>query len=91
MATIDISKNHTLGAAEAKKRAEKIIEGLKGDGIQGNWSGNTFNITKPATGSLDVTDSAVRIQVDLPFMLRPLKGKIEERINKALQTLDAPA
>ncbi len=84
MATIDISRAHSLGKEEAKTRANQILERLKGDGIQGAWNGDVFNINKPATGTFTVSDTTVHVQVDLPFLLRPLKGKIEERINGEL-------
>ena len=84
MATIDITRAHTLGREEARKRADNVLVNLKSEGIQGNWNGDVFNITKPATGTFKVTDTSVRVEVDLPFLLRPLKGKIEERINSEL-------
>ena len=84
MATIDITRPHTLGKEEAKKRADQVLERLKKDGIQGTWNGDVFNITKPATGTFTVSDTDVHVAVDLPFMLRPLKGTIEERINGEL-------
>jgi len=84
MATIDITRAHTLGKEEARKRANQVLDKLKSDGIQGTWNGDVFNITKPATGTFTVTDTNVRVAVDLPLLLRPLKGKIEERINGEL-------
>ena len=35
--------------------------------------------------SSSFTDNNVRIQLDLPFMLRPLKGKIETKITEELE------
>lgn len=86
MATIEITKAHSLSVDEAKRRAEQVLEKLKSKGIQGTWSGNTFTITKPATGTMVVSASDLRIAIDLPFMLRPLKGKIEQEINNELNT-----
>ena len=85
MATIEISRTHALGKDEAKNRTNTVLEKMKSSqGIQGTWSGDTFNITKPATGTFMVTDTLVQIAIDLPFMLRPLKGTIEQRINQEL-------
>lgn len=85
MATIDISRNHNLGKEEAKKRANAILERMKGStGIKGSWSGDRFDITAPAKGVFTVTDNSVRIEIDLPMLMRPLKGKIESKINEEL-------
>jgi putative polyhydroxyalkanoate system protein len=85
MAAIDITRNHTLGKAAVKEKVNQVIERIKGEtGLQGAWNGDVFKITKPADGSFTITDTTVHVVVDLPFMLRPLKGKVEERINNEL-------
>jgi putative polyhydroxyalkanoate system protein len=85
MATIDISRTHTLGKEEAKNRANTILEKMKSSaGIKGTWSGDTFNIESPAKGTFKVSDNLVRIELDLPLMMRPLKGTIESKINSEL-------
>lgn len=82
MATIEMSRDHKLGKDEAKNRANQVLERMKDYGIKGTWNGYTFDITAPAKGTFVVSDSNVRISIDLPFMLRPLKGKIESKINQ---------
>ena len=85
MAAIDITKNHPLGRETAKTRASQVIDRIKGEfGIQGTWTGDVFAITKPTTGKFTVTDTTVRVEVELSFMMRPLKGKIEDKINAEL-------
>ncbi|MBA3339132.1 MAG: polyhydroxyalkanoic acid system family protein [Geodermatophilaceae bacterium] len=85
MANVDITREHTLGAAEAKKRALPLLEDLKSSfGVGGEWEGDQFVITQPAKGTLDVTDTTVRVQVDLPLFLRPMKGMVEAKINESL-------
>ena len=85
MSAIDISRSHKHGKDEAKRRANALLEKLaKDQGVKGTWAGDTFNITAPAKGTCDVTDSNVRIQIDLPFLMRPLKGKIESKITEEL-------
>jgi len=92
MASVDITREHDLGVAEAKKRAEPMLEDLRSSfGVSGTWEGDQFVITEPAKGSLDVTDTTVRVQVDLPLFLRPMKGLVESKINESLdQALAAP-
>lgn len=85
MATIDISKSHTLGKETAKTRASALLDKLaESYGIKGTWNGDNFKIEKPVTGNCAVTDTVVRIEIDLPLMMRPMKGKIETRVNDEL-------
>ncbi len=85
MASIDITRNHKLSRADVRTKVEEVLARIKGEtGLVGTWSGDVFKITKPADGSFTVSDTSVRVVLDLPFLLRPLKGKIEERINGEL-------
>lgn len=84
MADINISRPHTLGKDEAKTRATQVLDRMKSQGIEGAWNGYVFNITKPAKGTFTITDTAVQVAIDLPFLMRALKGTIEDRINQEL-------
>lgn len=85
MADIDISHNHTLGKAVAKQKAEGVLQSLGSQyGIKGTWSGDVFNITKPVEGKFTVTDTAVRVEITLGFMMKAIKGKIEGEIRGQL-------
>jgi putative polyhydroxyalkanoate system protein len=84
MADINISRSHTLGKDEAKTRANQVLDRLKSQGIEGAWNGYTFNITKPAKGTFAITDTNVTVALDLPFLMRALKGTIEDRVKKEL-------
>jgi len=91
MAGVDITREHDLGAAEAKRRAEPLLEDLRSSfGVSGAWEGDQFVITQPAKGTLDVTDTTVRVQVDLPVFLRPMKGVVESKINESLDETLGP-
>ncbi|MDQ4037314.1 MAG: polyhydroxyalkanoic acid system family protein [Actinomycetota bacterium] len=92
MASVDITREHDLGVAEARKRAEPLLEDLRSSfGVSGSWQGDQFVITDPAKGTLDVNDTTVRVQVDLPLFLRPMKGMVEAKINESLDdALAAP-
>lgn len=94
MATIDISRKHTLDKEEAKKRAEQLAKSLEEKiGIRWRWEGDriTFDaqsgMAKGASGAVHVDPSAIRVEVDLPFMLRPMKGMVEGKINDKLDAL----
>ena len=91
MASVDITRQHDLGVAEAKQRAQPMLDDLKSSfGVSGGWEGDQFVITQPAKGSLDVTDTTVRVQVDLPLFLRPMKGVVESKINESFDEALAP-
>jgi putative polyhydroxyalkanoate system protein len=94
MATIDISRAHTLDKDEAKRRAEALAKGLEDKlGIRWSWDGDRIRFDAPhgaakgATGTVSVDGSAVRVEVDLPFLLRAVKGTIESKINQKLDDL----
>ncbi len=86
MADIDISQSHSLGKDTAKQKASEVIGRIKGEiGLDGSWGGDVFTISKPVKGTFTVTDTAVRVQIELGFAMRMIKGKIEERIRGELK------
>ncbi len=94
MATIDMEKKHTLGKEIARKRAEELADKMKEKiGIEWAWTGDVIHFeaksgaAKGAKGTVSVTDTSLRVLVDLPFMLRPLKGMVEGKIKEKLDTL----
>ena len=94
MATIDISRPHTLPKDEAKKRAEELATSMQAKlNLQWRWEGDHIRFEAPSgpakgtTGTVAVSDSTVRVQIDLPFLLRMLKGKVESKVNERLAEL----
>ncbi len=94
MATIDIRRSHTLDKEEAKRRAEQLANGLQEKlGIRWHWDGDRIRFDAPsgaakgASGVVSVDGQAVRVEVDLPFLLRAVKGTVESKINQKLDDL----
>ena len=94
MATIDITRAHKLPIDDAKKKAEELAKAMEQKfGISWRWDGNTIRFetasgaAKGTKGEVVVTDANVRVAIDLPFMLRVMKGTIEDKVNKHLDTL----
>jgi len=94
MATIDIRRSHTLDKDEAKRRAEALADGMKDKlGIRWEWEGDKIRFDAPsgaakgATGTVHVNPGDIRVEVDLPFLLRAVKGTIESKINQKLDEL----
>jgi putative polyhydroxyalkanoate system protein len=94
MATIDISRTHSLPVEEAKKRAEDLAKGMvERFAILWRWEGDAIRFeaksgaAKGTSGEVSVTDKVVRVQIDLPFMLRVMKGTIEGKVKEKLAKL----
>jgi len=94
MATIDIRRAHTLEKEEAKRRAETLAKGMEDKlGIRWHWDGDRIRFDAPsgaakgATGTVHVDPTDVRVELDLPFLLRAIKGTVEAKINQKLDDL----
>jgi putative polyhydroxyalkanoate system protein len=94
MATIDIRRPHTLGKDVARQKAESLAKGMETKlGIRWRWEGDKITFDAPsgaakgATGSVGVTERDVSVAIDLPFLLRAVKGTIENRVNEELNKL----
>lgn len=97
MANIDIKRDHTLDLAEAKKRAEALATNMQEKlGIRWNWKGDDIHFDAPsgaakgASGTVKVSTSQVRVEIDLPFLLRAIKGTVESKVTEKLDQLIAP-
>ena len=86
--SIVITVPHRLGSEEAKRRISERIELLRRDYIdklaysEANWNGDTANLRvvafgQTATAQLYVMNDGVRIEVQLPWILAALTGKIQ--------------
>ncbi len=94
MATIEMKKNHTLGKEGARTKAEDFAKSLQSRlELEWSWAGDTINFVskggaaKGAKGRIVVTDTAIAVDVDLPLMLRPLKGMVEGKIREKLDAI----
>ncbi len=94
MATIDITRPHSLPLDEAKKKAEDLAKTMADRfAMEWKWEGNTIRFSAPSgaakgtSGEVAVSEKDVRVAVDLPFMLRVMKGTIEGKIKEKLDAL----
>lgn len=94
MATIDIRRAHTLSLEQAKQRAEELARSMEAKlGIRWSWDGDRIRFDAPtgaakgATGVVGVDASSVRVEIDLPFLLRAIKGTVESKVNDKLNEL----
>jgi len=94
MATIDIKRSHSLGIDTARERAEELAKDLETKlGIVWQWGGDAIRfsadsgVAKGVKGSVSVSDSIIRVEIDLPFLLRAMKGSISGKVESKLDKL----
>lgn len=94
MATIDITRAHSLPLEDAKKKAEELAKSMADRfGISWSWEGNAIRFEAPSgaakgtKGQVAVSEKDVRVAIDLPLMLRMMKGTIESKVNEKLSSL----
>lgn len=94
MATIDILRQHTLDRDEARRRAEGLAQEMQSElGIRWAWDGDRIKFDAPSgaakgvSGTVRVEPASVRVEVDLPFLLRAIKGTIEGKIVEKLDRI----
>jgi Putative polyhydroxyalkanoic acid system protein (PHA_gran_rgn) len=99
MATpVSVSIPHQLGRVEARRRIERgfatIIDVMPGSSgtCDEQWEGDrlTFRVTamsQTVAGVIDVRETAVLMEVELPGGLGMIAGKIKDQLQKAGQRL----
>jgi putative polyhydroxyalkanoate system protein len=94
MATIDVSKSHSLSKEEAKARAESLAQSMKQKlDLDWRWDGDRILFdasrgpAKGTKGTVEVGETSVRVQIDLPFLLRVMKGTVESKVTEKLAQL----
>lgn len=94
MATIEINRAHTLDRDEARRRAEGLAQEMQSElGIRWSWDGDRIKFDAPSgaakgvSGKVHVEPASVRVEVDLPFLLRAIKGTIEGKIVEKLERI----
>ncbi len=86
--TISITMPHALGAAEAKRRVQDQLDRMRAEYVdkighsQVNWSGDQAKVDVSALGqaaraTIDVLPDSLRIEVELPWFLAALSGKVQ--------------
>ena len=98
-----VSIPHRLGRQEAKRRLEhgiyRIGPELKGllSALDHSWEADTLNFSAVAmwqtiTGRIEVLNDAVRIEIDLPWVMRLLGDTIGKQVReRGMRMLEKPA
>lgn len=93
MPKFTISRNHSLSSALLKERINELGEKLKAKyQATASWNGDK-ELKVKGTGveaKVTIADTKVDVFVDIPLLLSPMKGKIEEAISAELDKVVLP-
>jgi putative polyhydroxyalkanoate system protein len=86
MSNIHIKRRHRVPRDELRKRVERLAQDLKAKlNADYAWKGDSLRFKRSgASGSIDIAEDAIELNIKLGLMLSPMKGKIEESIKKNL-------
>jgi len=88
---VRISRQHSLGQAEARKRVEQIADDMAGDfNLRTEWQDHSMKIKGPGvTGQIDISEHSIDVNVNLGFTMMLLEGTIrstiEDKMDKHLR------
>src|SRR5262245_1070747 len=94
MPKVSISLPHRFDRAEARKRTQDCLAQVRKQygstlgHLEERWKGDTMDFTfvsqidMPVSGQAHVEDHAVRLEIELPWMLSMLAGKIKQSIEQ---------
>ncbi len=86
MPKINMQKTHSLTTDQAREKVNQLAASLKEKyGLSGSWAGNRYEFKRTGvTGFVKLEEKKVSVEVDLSFVLSPLKGKVEEAVRQKL-------
>ena len=93
MPDIEIRRAHGMNPADARAAADRMADKLgKKFGLKGDWDGNTMRFQGTGvTGTLTVSPKDLHIAATLGFLLKAMKGSIEQAVTRELDQLLAAA
>ncbi len=82
MADVEISREHHMTLAQAKKVAQKVADDMAAEyGLKSEWEGDTLNFSRSGVnGVLKVDATHMEVQVSLGFLFKPFAGKFREHM-----------
>jgi putative polyhydroxyalkanoate system protein len=87
MADISISQKHKLSHKKAKAAAQKVVDQIAEEyGVTAEWDGDTLNFQRSGvTGSLELLDHEVQLDIKLGFMLMAFSSTIEAHVHENMK------
>jgi putative polyhydroxyalkanoate system protein len=91
MPTIVIHRRHALDPTTARSAAQKVVDDLgKRYQLACAWQGDRLSFERPGlSGSMHLGPNEVRLDVQLSFLMSPLKRSIEHAIHQELDRVFA--
>ena len=89
MPDIELVRPFSLPIAVAKARVQKTADELAAEyGLRSEWHHNTLRFDRTGLhGEIHVTNSEIQLQVNLSFLLKPLKERLITRIEDKFDRL----
>ena len=89
MPSISIRRRHSLDHKKARAVAQKIARDLdQRFDLAHEWDGDEVSFERLGlSGNMHVGKNEIRLDVELSFLLLPLKGPIEQAIHRELDAL----
>jgi putative polyhydroxyalkanoate system protein len=89
MPTIAIKRRHKLETKKAKAAAQKVIEDLSARyQLACSWDGDQVKFERPGvSGRMHLGINEILLDVQLSFLMTPLKNPIQRAINEELDRL----
>ena len=101
MPKFNVEVPHQLSQEEARQRLDRFVDILRQkfqdsvSDLEQSWEGNSLRFKFksygiPLSGTIAITDNALKVDGDLPFTAMLFKGKIESAIKEQLTRLVGP-
>lgn len=89
LAMIDIRRKHSLSREQARARADELASNIKNSfELDYHWEGESLYFERTGVdGVLEVLDAEIRITIQLSWLMRPIKGRLEEEIRRYMDVL----
>ncbi len=89
LATIDITRPHTLGPDGARRAADAVAERLRAEyGVRSRWEGDALHVTgRGIDGRLDAGPDTVRVTAKLGLIARAFAGSLRREIERELDRM----
>ncbi len=98
MPNLTISVPHQLGRTEAKRRLDELTAKVQGESaglvqrVEQHWDGDTLHfhigaMGQSVSGTAEVAEQTVNLDIALPWMLSMLSGKLKTEIEKQARDL----
>ena len=86
MPSIDISRPHSMTIAAAKKSVNRVAKHIAEKfEVDSAWQGDTLVFRRSGVdGQIEVQPKAIRVTVELGFLLMAIRGSVEKEIRRYL-------